>query len=310
MNLLFRFNSWWKKLSGFLCLLYLEMTLKIDFTANIENLALIIIGLVLGAILTSFINDYYDLDIDKRAGKVTFFMGKKPVFIRLTLLLGIAACFVYLWTIRSYPWAVFFYILALICVFLYSSFLFRFKEKPGLDLLFDGLGTQFFPALFCLFLFGSNISVLIWGCFWLFFANGARSLLIHQNKDREKDEKVGLKTFVLVTKNKDLMWIFLGLEILCFVLLLLQVNSMFLLACLLFFGVLTVFQNREQAYTFFELPKLKHQRIFLFDVYVFLPLIVLTYNSFFDQNYLFLLGAHILLFHSAFVYQAFCKIFK
>ncbi|MBW4358896.1 UbiA family prenyltransferase [Flavobacterium taihuense] len=203
-----RLRTWWFKLPPFLVLIYLYF-IKVnieDFRREIYLILFLLAGLIIGAIFASLVNNFYDQEDDLMAGKenIMISMRKSQQLIALviTILFGISYSFFLL----TNTYALVFYWLGWVCFYLYSCKQFRLKEKAYFGIIFDGLGSQFFPTLFIFaFLFGDTIikslAFVISGSIWMLFAFGMRSLIIHQYNDYENDIKAGVSTFVTSTSE-------------------------------------------------------------------------------------------------------------
>ncbi|WP_343613160.1 UbiA family prenyltransferase [Flavobacterium sp.] len=198
-----RIGTWWFKLPPFLVLIYLYF-----IKANIKDIRyesylilFLLLGLIIGAIFASLINNYYDQEDDTIAGKENLMarLDKRSQLITLgtIFLMGI----LYSFFLLSNIFALVFYWLGWICFYLYSCKQFRLKEKTYFGIILDGLGSQFFPSLFIFaFLFNgyinNDLTYIISGSIWMLFSFGMRSLIIHQYYDYENDLKAGVSTFV------------------------------------------------------------------------------------------------------------------
>jgi len=198
-----RISTWWFKLPPFLVLIYLyfiKENIK-DIGQEIYVILFLLSGLIVGAIFASLINNYYDQEDDTVAGKENFMTRISKIYQFITLgsifLLGIVYSFFLLGNI----FALVFYWLGWVCFYLYSCRQFRLKEKTYLGIIFDGLGSQFFPSLFIfIYLLNGNIvnnlTFVISGSIWMLFSFGMRSLIIHQYYDYDNDVKAGVATFI------------------------------------------------------------------------------------------------------------------
>lgn len=143
------------------------------------------------------INDYSDMEADKKARKkkVIFDVDKRLTTIVLILLpiCGVVPLWIYLDFNMLYiglTVAVYFLGAA------YSIPLFRFKERGFIGLLECSVAQRCIPLLVIPFLVDSyNIYFVLW--IVISFIDGIRYLVIHQYIDRENDLKAGVRTFVL-----------------------------------------------------------------------------------------------------------------
>lgn len=143
------------------------------------------------------INDFSDMEADKKAGKkkVIFDVDKRVTTFVLILLpiCGIVPLWIYL------DFNMLFIGLTSIVYFggaAYSIPLFRFKERGFIGLLECSAAQRCIPLLVIPFLVDSNN---VYFALWIIisFIDGIRYLVIHQYIDRENDLKAGIRTFVL-----------------------------------------------------------------------------------------------------------------
>ena len=143
------------------------------------------------------INDYSDIEADRKAGKqkAIFDVDKRVTIIVLVLLpiCGVLPLWIYL------DYNMLYIGLSILVYFLgaaYSVPLFRFKERGFIGLLECSVAQRVVPLLIIPFLVDSkNIYFALW--IVLSFIDGIRYLVIHQYIDRENDLKTGIRTFVL-----------------------------------------------------------------------------------------------------------------
>ena len=145
-------------------------------------------------------NDYTDLEIDKKAGKVKV-IASVPKWL-------IYGSFVAMILIGDIPIlfmvekkALCFCVIVLITIFglAYSFPGIRFKERGALGLVECSFAQRCFPLVLILFFMNLNKTNLILWMVWfvLSFIDGLRYILIHQYIDRENDRSTGTHTFVL-----------------------------------------------------------------------------------------------------------------
>ena len=143
------------------------------------------------------INDFSDMEADKKAGKkkLIFDVDKRTTIIVLILLpiCGIVPLCMHL------SFNILYLVLTVVVYFFgaaYSIPLFRFKERGIIGLLECSVAQRCVPLLVIPFLVDSNNVYFI---FWIVisFIDGIRYLVIHQYIDKENDLKAGIRTFVL-----------------------------------------------------------------------------------------------------------------
>jgi len=305
-----RITTWWFKLPPFLVLVYLYFIKENvqDFTQEIFLILFLLSGVITIAIFASLINNYYDQEDDAKAGKENKMMNLSKSQQYLTLgsivLLGI------LFSFFIYPnlYALAFYWLSWFCFYIYSCKQFRLKEKRYLGIIFDGLGSQFFPTLFIFsFLYKGHIeNHLIWiisGSLWMTFAFGMRSLIIHQYDDYENDIKAGVSTFVnnTVQLPRNLFQRFvLSIEIVSFIIFIWAMDwHIFVLPILIYAILLLIFKVVLNInFYFFEPLKNQKSRSLFFDFYItILPFALLGLLTFKNHQNGILLLISIILFN-------------
>lgn len=145
------------------------------------------------------LNDYFDMEIDRKAGKkkVIAEMPKWAVWLTVIAIAIIGNAPVFIFAENK--------LLCLIIVAVnylfgacYSIPVLRFKERSVWGLIECSLAQHCVPLTF-LFLFNrfTTLNLILWGIwFVLSFMNGLRYILIHQYIDRENDRAADVHTFV------------------------------------------------------------------------------------------------------------------
>ncbi|MEO8533938.1 MAG: UbiA family prenyltransferase [Flavobacterium sp.] len=275
-----RLTTWWFKLPPFLVLIYLYF-IKENITDIQEEIFLILfllLGIITIAVFASVINNYYDQEDDFIAGKENKMINIKKNYQFLILAGSVLTGILYSYFLFPNFFALVFYFLSWICFYIYSCKQFRFKEKTYLGVIFDGLGSQFFPSLFIFsFLYKGDIkSDLIWiisGSLWMLFSFGMRSLIIHQYDDYENDIKAGVRTFVNNTVQPERN-IFKGFvlifEILSFAVFISVLDwHIFIIPVLIYILLLVVFKFYFKIKFYFFEPLKNHRcRSLFFDFYI------------------------------------------
>lgn len=202
-----RANHWWGfKAAPILGFTYLYCHF-FDFSYTDRSIifalsALTIIGI---AGFGYVINDIYDLEVDKKAGKNNPFEGKSKLFIA-TVILILAAFSLLPWTLLRHnklTWT--FLALQLILYFLYAHPFFRLKEKSIWGPICDALYGHAFPIIIACLTYQQYLGSKIPYSSWLFFTSlffwqffkGIRNILLHQLEDYENDVQSGLQTFTM-----------------------------------------------------------------------------------------------------------------
>ncbi len=142
------------------------------------------------------INDFSDIEADKRAGKVKYIAHiSKPIAILLMLLMVAIGCVPMLLVVQNKIGFIISATITYISGIMYSMPPFRFKERGGAGVIECALAQRSLPLLPIFFEYGANN--LAYTSFVLIsFLDGIRYLLIHQVKDMENDRKSGVHTFL------------------------------------------------------------------------------------------------------------------
>lgn len=173
-----------------------------------------------------FINEYFDREVDKKAGKINKMELLKPAY-RLILFLVILAVVFLPWL--GLPADRFSYILIALEVslfILYSLPLLRFKERPWVAGIVDASYAYVVPlwlSFHTYALYSGKLGIPLFLPFFLsaVFLVGYRNIAIHQVDDLFKDMRAGVRTLphVLgpVYTNHLMRWMMVG-ELLLFLL--------------------------------------------------------------------------------------------
>lgn len=261
------------------------------------------------------INDFSDIDADKKAGKnkVIFDVKKQTTIIVLSVLpiFGIVPLWIYL------NFNYLYLILSFFVYFLgaaYSIPMFRFKERGIVGLIECSIAQRCIPLLVIPFLVeAKNIYFVFW--IIISFIDGIRYLIIHQHIDKENDLKTGTKTFITEHKinTKKLLIALFAIEsaFFLFVFFKLFIINPFVLGFLVLYIVyeriisivVTKYMNVEWFCSFLAVP--------LEDLFnVFLLIIVLLYLDVIDIRFLFLTVLGVLLTVRCFIGKtAFIKVY-
>lgn len=149
------------------------------------------------------INDYCDMDVDKRAGKQKVMFTLPRYAILLSMFLMVAAGTVPMFLLVSDKWI---YIGFTTVLYLFGAAysvrgLLRFKERGIIGLLECSFAQRCMPLIPIIWLF--RIPVLYLALFLIVsFVNGLRYILIHQVIDLENDRKTGVKTYLSEGKHR------------------------------------------------------------------------------------------------------------
>ena len=311
-----RFNDWWHfKVAHLLGFAYFVIFLAdLSLLESSKILGIYLVG-VFGIAATGYIiNDYYDREIDLKAGKSNSLSIYKGVHVAIIIVL--------LQVIALVPWlllevTVHIWILIslqYIMYFLYSYPLTRWKEKGLYGVLADSLYGHAIPALVTILALPQSVMSPIHSdvifiatlFFWQVF-KGARNIILHQLVDRKIDEALQVKTFAVQRKGLYALnlvnRVILPVEILLLIsitwLISLQIESYYV--GLVVFAVWTFF--KFSGWRLFTIPhrQLKFKFLFFLNDYYedWMPVIFLFFLIQKDLDFIFLLVAHLILFIKA-----------
>jgi 1,4-dihydroxy-2-naphthoate octaprenyltransferase len=222
-----RYNDWWGcKMSPLLAVGYGTAILSDKAVYQVAGgMVLILVGLVVGGIYASTINDINDLHDDSLCGKENR-ISKIPrkyrwLFSFGSLAAGVALA-LFLW--QSDPLTSILYAMPCLCFTLYSFEPFRLKRRGLWGVLADAAGAHLFPVL-CMIaavsMYGKvaiNWPWFILGGTWS-FGFGLRGILWHQFQDRERDIQAGIHTYATrlsPTGFRVIPKVIIGIEMLAF----------------------------------------------------------------------------------------------
>jgi len=140
------------------------------------------------------VNDYFDIDYDRRSGKkrTIYFVPRNILHLLQTVLLAASALLI---VAISNPYYAILYGISVVLAIAYSAPKPRFKEKGALGLLVDVTIEKTFPTLLVLTFFNyfgldAMVLVLLASCFHL------EMIFRHQVEDYQHDKDTGIKTLV------------------------------------------------------------------------------------------------------------------
>ncbi|MCZ2393036.1 MAG: UbiA family prenyltransferase, partial [Chitinophagales bacterium] len=257
------------------------------------------------------INDMYDIEVDKKAGKINQLGGKSVFFkVQLILLLSILAWAPWLY-LRS-PWYIpLSFVILLLLLLTYSHPYTRLKEHSLLGPIWDALYGHVLPILITCFTFQQYLQYLPYNE-WVFYSSliiwqflkGLRNILIHQLDDYANDLSSGTQTLVTIygkerVYHQILKWI-LPLELVFLLLFLTTLGVRFYhiwIFCLLF---IFIYRFGHGLFTHRNWDKENHTKntylYILNDFYeMYLPFYFLLSFCFKRPEYILFLIIHILL---------------
>ena len=198
----FRAEDWWKSkaplLMGFVYLfaLWFDIPVRPFIPLSVLSIAVIIGFASFGYI----VNDFFDKEKDRQAGKKNFLLDKSISYQLGVVFLSLTFVF--------FPWlylpaSVYSYVLIGFQLFLfliYSAPPLRLKEKGAIGLIVDALYAHAVPVVLAAytFLLASGHSVPWIGLLLLFIwqgANGIRNIVLHQSEDIDADIRSQTKNY-------------------------------------------------------------------------------------------------------------------
>ncbi len=287
-----RVTEWWEyKLGPLLGIGYATVFVaKIPWIEAISILLTTLVGLVIGAIFASLINDVTDVDDDVAVGKKNRMAGfsERTRWLFPMGCLAVGAVFGFF----IYPnlLSLFFYAMAWLSFVLYSVPPIRLKTKGGVGVICCACGESLFPALFIVsgLVYYAEFSVQFW---WFLavgiwaFAFGLRAILWHQFLDRENDIITNVSTFGTRVVPERFRPVALGLfivELVAVVGILVQINLMIAWLALLLYVILAFIRYKRYANIPIILftPANAHWQVMMADFYkAFLPVSLLVMAS-------------------------------
>lgn len=221
---LVRFDNWWNsKMPLLLTIAYFCIYFTaLPFKDALPKLAILLVWLIAAAASGHVINDWFDIQIDRNAGKTNAISNLTPAnrYLVLTILLLLAAVPIYL--LSNYR------VLLLVCLqqilfILYSQHTWRLKEQPLAGIITDMFYAYVIPAIIIVMYFRAEGSISgllkITMLGWL-ICQGLRNILLHQVSDYETDAISDVKTFAVTYGKQN------TLTLINFALVLLEVVSL------------------------------------------------------------------------------------
>jgi 4-hydroxybenzoate polyprenyltransferase len=199
--LLYRFLQWKNHLiPPLFVVVYIFFPFHLAETRHYIQLVCYILAIFFISFFGYWVNDSFDISLDKKAGKFNFLDQTTPIF-RLMGAVIIASMAFLFWFFTDPPMiATFFFFSELILFTIYSIPVIRFKNHPVLGPLLDAHYTHIFPVFFTYFLFASSaFQSWLLVLYLLLLCKGLRNIFLHQLQDRKGDTFMQLKTFPIVT---------------------------------------------------------------------------------------------------------------
>ena len=265
-----RASEWWEyKLPPLLAVAY-ATALSADKSLYqlAPRLGVLLLGIIIGAVYVSIVNDLTDLKEDEACGKHNrlskFPQWLRILFVFIPVLLGITFAWLFLNDVLS----IVLYSLSWIAFSLYSIPPFRFKKRGFLGVLADASGAHLFTSLFLLSAtanyFNMEINQMWFAAVgvWALMC-GLRGILWHQFFDRDNDLKIGLRTFA--TQRDPFSFqtpslVIFGIELTALGTMLVYLSEALPLMALLFYGLMLIGYNKKFGLTLIAIVPPKNQR--------------------------------------------------
>jgi hypothetical protein len=202
---------------------------------------------ILTGVSAFLVNDYYDKEVDQKAGKINLTQSLSSYLIGSIILISFAISFVLIYSISLY--ASILILTQFLALLAYSHPLIRLKTKPIYGVITDSIYAYVIPLLLLFVVYEVNIREAKYLIFLLFnFSIGIRDILLHQEKDELNDVKSGINSFAIQYK-KNLNTTISLFEIIAnfsiatfFILVFWNTSSYFAIAILIFYISLLFFQ--------------------------------------------------------------------
>jgi len=315
LNNFLRVSNWWHyKAAPLMAFVYAKAYINQAQPEALVIPAIVFFLAVIGiASLGHFINDWSDIEEDRRSGKKNYVAELDPkqrIFSGVLLALFCVAPWFYL---KTDVQIIILLCLQLLLYLVYSVRPFRLKNRHIGGILADTLYGHILPALVVLAVFSyygsfmqlfsfNNLFALIL-IIWL-LCKGIRNIILHQLDDRKKDRLAGINTFVVRFGNvfslNLINRLILPLELFVFMLLVYFACNTFRNFYIPFFAFLLFTFIKFSLWKIFVLPPRQMRFKFLFflnDFYEdWLPVVMLVYLIQYDIYFVFYLLVHLAFF--------------
>ncbi len=202
----YRANDWRLSFVPFILACVCIWIFYFDISFSINSFLLFLLSLVTTLGFTSlgyFLNEYYDKDFDKKAGKTNRLSFVKTSHQLILFIISLLFTFLpWVW-LPSNKWTWIFITSQILCYFIYSHPFIRAKEIPGISNIIDALYAYTIPAILSHYTYARYAGALIYEpliiTFLLaMFIIGLRNIIIHQVKDMFYDKLVNLNTLPML----------------------------------------------------------------------------------------------------------------
>ena len=273
------------------------------------QLGLGLAALIPGAAFVSILNDYTDLELDRRARKKNRLEGRSRAYGRRLIASTIALGVIMATALAMVePWSLIFYLPAWLAFAAYSLRPLRLKERGWMGALADALGAHVFPQLVVVALaFAGANDAIEWGWTALVggwsLAYGLRGAIWHQSTDITADKATGVATLVASRPRLALWmtrWVLVPFELATIAAILNLIGSPIPVAAFLLYLALELGRSRLWKIEIVLVGAEGRYRIFMHEYYaIILPLALLAAASIADPANLLMVGIHLLLFGTA-----------
>jgi 4-hydroxybenzoate polyprenyltransferase len=212
-----RASEWWLyKIAPLLAVAYAEILLiHLPLLQSIITVVTFLLSISSVAAYGYIVNDIFDIEVDRKAGKSNAIAQLLPWQRFLFCLLFVATGFAVPILMKFSTLAIILLAINYLLPTLYSAPPLRLKERGIWGILSDAAGAHAVPTLFVATTFlhlsttpqPNALTFSIIAAAWAFFA-GVRGILLHQLWDRDNDLNAGISTFVTQFQPESVcLWI-------------------------------------------------------------------------------------------------------
>ncbi|MBC9811123.1 UbiA family prenyltransferase [Crocinitomicaceae bacterium CZZ-1] len=279
-------------------------------TSILLHLLLFVVSSIGFAAFGYYINDFYDLEIDRKAGKKTV-LGSLTKRQKRGLLFSSIICMFSPWILLpANEYSIALIVSEVVIFFLYSHPLFRLKENWILSIIIDSLYAYTIPFTLCLVTFSlyyqHTTDIYLLFITATFFIAGCRNIIVHQLSDYDNDRKVGIQLIphvIGIKKTKSLVYFCMWIEVgLLFVI--------WLLYAYFFHWTYALFLLIIVLYSLIHLFKKTEKRL-LFPNYYYQVLLPVTYAILLisiDLQWIYFIIPYLIIFHYNLLHWITCRL--
>lgn len=316
---IFRLKDWWNYIfPPILGIAYLGVLLNQSELKMVWfKLLMFFISFLFTAAFGFFLNDIFDIDIDRKVRKINFvrrFSKSTRVLMIIIVVVGSIIPWIYL----NHRLGFIIFIFQMILLIVYSSPPIRLKNFPVLSVITDAFYSSFLPSIIAVLLFVPvllNLNHYNYGLSLLLivmFFRGLRNILIHHIIDSRYDKHINTGNFALkfgIKKSMSIIKIIVIIEISTFAIILFQIPapffeySIYFLTFALLYFIFKIYDVKNKDKN--KLDKIQFLNDFYEDL---IPLFILILLCMQDYRYLLLLVVHIIIFRNKVISFLFVKI--